>query len=55
MPIFVVFGSRQISLAERSCSSFALVVSSLCVCEDLPPPYDDNDEGYQWEIQTDED
>jgi hypothetical protein len=50
----VAFGSRQISLAERSCSSFALVVSLLCASEDLPPPFGEADEGCQWEVQTDE-
>jgi hypothetical protein len=33
----VAFGSRRISLTERSRSSFTLVVSYLCVGEDLPP------------------
>jgi hypothetical protein len=50
----VAFGSRRISLAERSRSSFALIVSCLCVGEDLPPPSDDADEDCQWEVQTDE-
>jgi hypothetical protein len=53
MSSFVAFGSRRISLTERSRSSFALVVSCLCVGEDLPPPSGDADEGCQWEIQTD--
>jgi hypothetical protein len=53
MSSFVAFGSQRISLAERSRSSFALVVSCLCVGEDLPPPSSDADEGYQWEVQTD--
>jgi hypothetical protein len=54
MSSFVAFGSRRISLAERSRSSFALIVSCLCVGEDLPPPSDDADEDCQWEVQTDE-
>jgi hypothetical protein len=51
MSSFVAFGSRRISLAERSRSSFALIVSFLCAGEDLPPS-DDADEGYQWEVQS---
>jgi hypothetical protein len=47
MSSFVTFGSRQISLAERNRSSFALVVSLLCVGEDLPPPSGDANEGCQ--------
>jgi hypothetical protein len=35
MSSFVVFGSRCISLAERSRSNFALVISLLCVGEDI--------------------
>jgi hypothetical protein len=53
MSSFVAFGSRRISLAERSRSSFAPVVSCLCVVEDLPPSGDAN-EGYQCKIQIDE-
>jgi hypothetical protein len=53
MSSFVDFGSRQISLAERSHSSFALVISCLCAGVDLPPS-DDTNEGCQWEIQIDE-
>jgi hypothetical protein len=53
MSSFVAFGSRRITLAERSCSSLALVVSFLCVGEDLLP-FGDADEGFQWEVQTDE-
>jgi hypothetical protein len=35
--------------------AFALVVFIyLCVGDDLPPSPDDADEGWQWEIQTDE-
>jgi hypothetical protein len=49
MSSFMLFGSRRKSLAERSCSSFALVVSYLCVGEDLSPS-DDADKGCQWEI-----
>jgi hypothetical protein len=34
---------------------FALVIFIyLCAGEDLPPSFGDTDEGYQWEIQTDE-
>jgi hypothetical protein len=51
MSSFVSFGSRQISLAERSRSSFAPIVFILCAGEDLPPSSCDADEGYQWEIQ----
>jgi hypothetical protein len=54
MSSFIAFGSQRISLAERSRSSFALVVSYLCAGEDLPPPSGDADEGYQWEIKTNE-
>jgi hypothetical protein len=55
MPSFVATGSRWISLAERSHSCFALVVSCLCAGEDLlPPPFSDVNEGYQCEVQTDE-
>jgi hypothetical protein len=56
MSSFVAPGSRWISLAERSRSRFALVVSCLCAGEDLLPPSFgdvDTDEGCQWEIQTD--
>jgi hypothetical protein len=53
MSCFVASGSRWISLTERSCSSFALVVSCLCAGEDLPPS-GDTDEGCEWEVQTDE-
>jgi hypothetical protein len=42
----VAFGSRRISLAERSGSCFTLVVYLLCAGEDLPPSSDDVDEGY---------
>jgi hypothetical protein len=36
--------------------AFALVVFIyLCVGEDLPPSSSDAGEGWQWEIQTDED
>jgi hypothetical protein len=55
MSSFVAFWSQQISLAERSRSSFALVVSCLCAGEDLlPPSSGDADEGCQWEVQSDE-
>jgi hypothetical protein len=46
MSSFVTFGSRWISLAKRSRSSFDLVISLLCVGEDLPPSSGDADEGY---------
>jgi hypothetical protein len=52
MSSFVAFGSRRISLAKHSGSRFALVVSLLCVGEDLPPS-GDADEGCQWKVQTD--
>jgi hypothetical protein len=55
MTSFMAFESRRICLAERSHSSFTLIVPCLCVSEDLPPSSDDTNEGYQWEIQTDED
>jgi hypothetical protein len=33
----------------------ALVVfNCLCAGEDVPPSFSDADEGYQWEVQTDE-
>jgi hypothetical protein len=54
MSNFVDFGSRRISLAERSRSSFALVVFILCAGEDLSPSSGDTDEGCQLEIKTDE-
>jgi hypothetical protein len=54
MSNFVDFGSRRISLAERSRSSFALVVFILCAGEDLPPSSSDTDDDCQWEIKTDE-
>jgi hypothetical protein len=54
MSSFVAFESRRISHAERSHSSFALIVSCLCAGEDLPPPSGDADEDCQWEVQTDE-
>jgi hypothetical protein len=38
MSSFVAFGSRQISHAERSSSSFDLVVSCLFAGEDPPSP-----------------
>jgi hypothetical protein len=50
MSSFVAVGSRRIRLAERSRSRFALVVSCLCVGDNLPPSSGDADEGYQWEI-----
>ena len=54
MSSFVAFGPRRISLAERSRSSFALVVYLLCAGEDFPPSSGDADEGCQWKVQTDE-
>jgi hypothetical protein len=55
MSSFVAFGSQWISLAERSRSSFALVVFCLCAGEDLSRPSSgDADVSYQWEIYTDE-
>jgi hypothetical protein len=54
MSSFMAFGSRRISLAERSHSRFSLVVFILSAGEDLPPSFDNTDEGCQWEIQTDE-
>jgi hypothetical protein len=52
MSSFVAFGPRRISLAEHSRSSFALIVSCLCAGENFPP-FNDVDEGCQWEVQTD--
>jgi hypothetical protein len=50
----MAFRSRWISLVERNRSSFALIIFIyLCAGEDLPP-FGDADEGWQWEIQTDE-
>jgi hypothetical protein len=50
----MAFGSRRISLAERSRSSFAFVIF-ICVQVRifllLPATAD---EGWQWEMQTDE-
>jgi hypothetical protein len=44
----MAFGSRWISLVERSRSSFALVVFIyLCAGEDLTPSSSDADEGCQ--------
>jgi hypothetical protein len=54
MSISMAFGSRLISLAERSSSSFALVVYNLCAGEDVPPSSGNTDEGRQWEVQTNE-
>jgi hypothetical protein len=47
-----LLGSPWISLAERSRSSFALIV--FCVGEKLLPLVGDADEGCLWEVQTDE-
>jgi hypothetical protein len=61
----VAFGSRRISLVERSLSSFCflwfcficvlfVVLFRLCAGEDLPLSSGNADEGCKWEIQTDE-
>jgi hypothetical protein len=50
--LVVICGSPWISLAERSCSSFALVVSY--AGEDLFPLSGKANEGCQWEVQTDD-
>jgi hypothetical protein len=50
MSISMAFGSRLISLAECSSSSFALVVYYLCAGEDVPPSSGNTDEGRQWEV-----
>jgi hypothetical protein len=49
----MIFWLPWISLAERSLSTFALVVF-LCACEELLPLSGDTDEGCQWEVQTNE-
>jgi hypothetical protein len=49
----VIFWSPWISLAERTRSSFAVVVF-LCVGVELLPLFGDADEGCQWEVQPDE-
>jgi hypothetical protein len=49
----VAFRLRQISLVERTRSSFDSCCF-FCAGEDLPPSSGDADEGWQWEIQTDE-
>jgi hypothetical protein len=49
----VAFGSWRISLVERNCLSFALIVRYLYAGDDLSPS-DDADEGCQWEVQTNE-
>jgi hypothetical protein len=54
MSSFMTFGSRQISLAGCSRLSFTLIIFILCAGDDLPPPFNDADEGYRWEIQIDE-
>jgi hypothetical protein len=51
--LVVIFWSPWISLVERSCSRFALVVF-LCAGEELVLLSDNADEGCQWEVQTDE-
>jgi hypothetical protein len=53
MSSFVALESRWISLAERSHSSFILIIFILCVGEGLSPPSGDTDVGCQWEIYTD--
>jgi hypothetical protein len=47
MSSFVAFGSRRISLAKCSRSSFALIVYFLCAGEDLLPSFGDADESCQ--------
>jgi hypothetical protein len=47
MSSFVASGSRQIGVAERSHSSFALVIFILCAGEVLFPSSDDAEEGCQ--------
>jgi hypothetical protein len=47
MSSFVAFGSQRISLAEHCFSIFALIVSCLCVGEDVPPSSGDANEGCQ--------
>jgi hypothetical protein len=49
----VIFWSPQISLAERSRSSFALV-DFLCAGEELLPLFGNAGEGCQCEVQTDD-
>jgi hypothetical protein len=51
--LVVIFWSPWIRIAERSRSSFALVVF-LCAGEELLPLSNDANEGCQWEVQTDE-
>jgi hypothetical protein len=51
--LVVIFWSPWVSLAKRSRSSFGLVFF-LCAGEELLPLSVDADEGYQWEVQTDE-
>jgi hypothetical protein len=52
MSSFMAFESRWISLAKRSRSSFALIVS--CVQVRIFSLSNDAEEGCQWEVQTDE-
>jgi hypothetical protein len=47
--LVMVCWSPFISLVERSCSSFALVLL-LCAAEELLPLSGDVDEGCQWEV-----
>jgi hypothetical protein len=51
--LVVIFWSPWISLAERNRLSFALMVF-LCAGEELLPLSGDANEGYQWEVQTNE-
>jgi hypothetical protein len=54
MSSFVTFGSRRISLGERSCLSFALFVSLLYVgfSLSLSLSFGDVVGGRQWEVQA---
>jgi hypothetical protein len=49
---FVAFGTQHISLAERSRSSFALVVFILCAGEDLPSSRDTDQGCPYWDSQV---
>jgi hypothetical protein len=50
--VHVTFGSRWISLAERSPSSFALFVSALCAGFSLSLSTGVDVGGSQWEVQA---
>jgi hypothetical protein len=52
MSSFLASGSRLISLAERSRSSFALLVSFLCAGHSLSLSFGDVVGGHQWNIQA---